>query len=362
MTSNHINKYLRDFLNKIFCVVGANSPYKLDDFVGVLLDAVEHTDFTNNTCVRINGPTGETVFSRLKDVNFNKIKNAFYSVLKSIFSLVKASLRNRKVALAFDITDEPYYGKLKGLWIHPQKPVQGSTGCFKFLTVSCTDRDNKFILGSLPVFIGANITKLVMELLQKAQEFIHIEAVLFDRGFDDYSLLDALQDVGLKYQILWRKHEWADKIFSTMKDEELKEVTRHASYRKHSIKHKLEIRFVLIKQYKRYKDSKAYDWVFATNTQYKTKSLYIDKYRKRWNIETTFRVLDNIQIKTTTKNKVIRYFINMFCCLVYNLWKLAKLLGSDFTLKNFVAAITRRVMGFLRVQHLSNTLFGVLHF
>lgn len=351
MASNHINKSIREFLNKIFCHVGANSPYKLNDFVNVLVDAAEHTGFINNTCNRVEGPTGETVFSRLKDADFEKIKNAFYSILKDIFSLLKTSLRNRKVALAFDITDEPYYGKLKGLWIHPQKPVQGSTGCFKFLTASCTDKNNNFILGSLPVCIGEDITNLVMELVQKAQEFVHIEILLFDRGFDDYILIKALQDAGLKYQILWRKNKWTSELFKRIKKGKLIEVTRQASYRKHSIKHNLKIRFVLIKRYRRYKHTKAYDWVFATNTRQKSKSLYIDKYRKRWNIETAFRVLDNLRIRTASKNEVIRYFINMFCCLLYNLWKLAKLLGSNSTLKNFVIVIANYIRSLFGVSY-----------
>ena len=61
--------------------------------MNVLLDAVEHTDFTNNTCKRVGGPTGETVFSRLKNADFEKIKNAFYNVLKNIFTLVKKLAR-----------------------------------------------------------------------------------------------------------------------------------------------------------------------------------------------------------------------------------------------------------------------------
>ena len=56
MSSQTIDKWIKKFLKNIFCVVGRNSPYQLNDFVHVLMDAVEHTDFTNNTCVRIGGP------------------------------------------------------------------------------------------------------------------------------------------------------------------------------------------------------------------------------------------------------------------------------------------------------------------
>ena len=343
MARHHIDKYLKKFLNNIFCVVGRNSPYQLNDFVHVLMDAVEHTDFTNNTCVRIGGPTGETVFSRLQKADFEKIKMAFFHILKSVYTLFKRLLRNRQVALAFDITDEPFYGKVEGLWIHAEQPVRGCTGCFKFLTISAVNRDNKLVWGSLPVSRGADIVELILELLQKARTFVHPEILLFDRGFDNLELLARLQEAKEKYQILWRKQAWATKILKKMKRGEVKEVTKVRKYSKDKSKYKVKVRYVFIKKYRRFANGKAYDWVFATNTRQKSQHFYVDKYRKRWGIETVFRVLDNIQIKTTTKNEVIRYFINMFCCLVYNLWKIFCVLEQKMSLKNFVIKIVHMV-------------------
>lgn len=339
MTSHHIDKYLKKYLKDIFCVVGRNSPYQLNDFVHVLMDAVEHTDFTNNTCVRIGGPTGETVFSRLQKADFEKIKNAFFNALKQVYPLFKRLLRNRQVALAFDITDEPFYGKIEGFWIHAEQPVRGCTGCFKFLTISAVNRDNKLILGSLPVSRGADIVELIMELLQQAQTFIHPEILLFDRGFDNLELLARLQEANVRYQILWRKQAWATKILKKMKRGEVKEVTKVRKYSKDKSNYKIKVRYVFIKRYRRFAKGRAYDWVFATNTRQKSKHFYVDKYRKRWGIETAFRVLDNIQIKTTSKNEVIRYFINMFCGLVYNLWKISCALEQKMSLKNFVVCV-----------------------
>jgi len=336
MGNQPIDKWIKRYLKDIFCGVGRNSPYQLNDFVHVLMDAVEHTDFTNNTCVRIGGPTGETVFSRLQKADFEKIKTAFLSILKPIYHLFKRLLRNRKIALAFDITDEPFYGKIEGFWIHAEQPVRGCTGCFKFLTMSAVNRDNKLILGSLPVSRGADIVELIMELLQQAKQFVSPEILLFDRGFDNLELLARLQEAKERYQILWRKHAWAKKIFKKMKRGELREVNRISTYSKDKSKHKIKVRFVLIKRYRRFANGKAYNWVFATNTRQKSQHFYVDKYRKRWGIETIFRVLDNIQIKTTSKNEVIRYFITMFCCLVYNLWKIFCVLEQKMSLKNFV--------------------------
>ncbi len=350
MARNHIDKRLKSFLKQIFCVVGHNSPYELEDFTAVLLDAAEHEDFTNNTTVRLGGPTGETVFARLKEADSDRISQAFLNELASMLGVIKRLLRNRKVALAFDTTDEPYYGKLEGFWIHPHGPVRGSTGCFKFISLSIVDREHKFVLGSLPVRRGADTVKLVKELICTAIRLVRPEVFLFDRGFDSYELVDELQKLGMKYNILWKKTAWTTKRFKKMKRGQISEVTFMRKYSKNKSTFKVKIRFVLIKKYKRYGKGKAYDWVFGTNTRYKFPHYYVDKYRKRWGIETAFRVLDNVNIKTTTKNEVIRYFINAFCCLLYNLWKVNNLLGTFSSLKNFVYKATAELKLSLRTQ------------
>lgn len=352
MTSQPIASYILRFLKGSFSERAQNSPYADIDFMHVLLDAVEHVDFTNNTCIRVGGPTGETVFNQLRESDFDQIKEAFYSVLDRILPSIKQVLRNRQVALAFDVTDEPFYGKVAGLWISPQQPVRGATGCFKYLTVSAVDQQNKLILGSLPVRIGADHVSLVMKLLQHARRYITPEVCLFDRGFDDHRLIDALQQAGVRYQILWCKHKWTKAEFKNMKNGSKKEVTRTVKYNHNKSYHKIKVRFVLIKKYIRYQGGKAFNWVFATNTRRKWQHQYVDKYKKRWGIETAFRVLDNIQIKTTTKNPIIRYFINLFCCLVYNLWKYARVLGCKVTLKNFVVQTVTVIKTAHRMHHI----------
>ena len=268
-------------------------------------------------------------------------------ILKRIYPLFKRLLRNRQVALAFDITDEPFYGKISGFWIHAEQPLRGCTGCFKFITVSVVNRDNRLVLGSLPVPRGADLVSLILELLRQAQTFVYPEMLLFDRGFDNLELLARLQEAKVRYQILWRKQAWATKILKKMKRGEVKEVVKVRKYSKDKSTYKVKVRYVFIKQYRRFAKGKAYNWVFATNTRQKSKHFYVDKYRKRWGIETVFRVLDNIQIKTTTKNEVIRYFINMFCCLVYNLWKITCVLEQKISLKNFVIRIVWIIRGII---------------
>ena len=50
-------------------------------------------------------------------------------------------------------------------------------------------------------------------------------------------------------------------------------------------------------------------------------------YRKRWGIETSYRVKKHSYLpKTTSKNYLVRLFYFMFSVLLYNLWILADIL------------------------------------
>ena len=335
MSSYNINKYIKNLLKHIFFVVGSNTPYKLADFLRVLLDAAEHQDFVNNTCNRLTGPTGETVFSRLQETDFEKIFSAFSLFLDNAFFLLRPKLRNRKIKLAFDITEEPVYGDVIGVWMHAEKPVRGSTGCFKFLTVSVVGQQERLILGSLPVRRGADIPKLVSALLDVAEKHIKTDDLLFDRGFDSYYLVDVLKQRRKKYLLLWRKQKFQKEIHAQMEYGETKEVVIERKYKMNFSSHKVMIRYVFIKR----KSEDDFDWVFVTNTK---KSL-IPIYKKRWGIETIFRVLDNVQIKTTSKNAIIRYFLNIFCCALYNLWKIQVISGIKISFKNFVCLFVANI-------------------
>ena len=96
-------------------------------------------------------------------------------------------------------------------------------------------------------------------------------------------------------------------------------------FHKNKTKYYVRTRFVIIKRYTYKDDNQPYDWVFATNRKLKSQMWYIRGYKCRWGIETIYRVIDEVRIKTTTLDKVKRYFLFAFSCLLYNLWKFANL-------------------------------------
>ena len=302
-------------------------------------------DFVNNTAVKLQpAPSGETVFNRLFECTHEKIELAFNSTMESLCKIAKPFLRNRKAILAFDTTYEPFYGDVSSnpFWIHEYKPVNGCNGCFIFITVSIVVGESKLILGVLPVRFGWNQADCVEKLINLARKYVVIEACLFDRGFCSYELIARLKTLKVGFEILWKKDKkketWLTKELKKLKPRQMKEFIKEDGYFcKNKTKYLVRTRFVIIKQYSYKDDLQPYDWVFATNRKLKSQMWYIRGYKCRWGIETSYRVTDEVRIKTTTLDKVKRYFLFAFGCLLYNLWKFANLfLKAKVSFSTFV--------------------------
>ena len=69
--------------------------------------------------------------------------------------------------------------------------------------------------------------------------------------------------------------------------------------------------------------------MFATNLPVNNASDFIKKipeeYRKRWNIETGYRVKNAFKIRTYSKSPVVRSLFFLIQCLLYNIENLLKL-------------------------------------
>ena len=135
--------------------------------------------------------------------------------------------------------------------------------------------------------------------------------------------------------VFWKKQgNWYKNHLDNLKDGEYCIINKCFKYNRNKTNYKLNSNFVIIKKFE-YEDRKD-DWIFATNLKLKSAEKYVRWYKKRWGIETIFRVTDDIRIFTTSTNPIIRYFLFMFTCFVYNLWKFFQFfIGNNFTLAEF---------------------------
>jgi putative transposase len=66
-------------------------------------------------------------------------------------------------------------------------------------------------------------------------------------------------------------------------------------------------------------------FITSSNVSEKNAGRFAELYRKRWGIETSYRVKGDFRPKTTSRRYVIRLFYFMFSTCLYDLWVLANL-------------------------------------
>lgn len=305
-----------------------------------LITAAVTLAFVNESCQSTGMVSkSQVIYRKLNGKTPEEIQAYYRAVTMQFLKMLKLYSRNRRFLLSFDLTEEAFYGDVSKaedkLYLHPGSIARGSEYYYKYLTVTITSTGlMNYFLDGMMIPIGCYIEDVMYEIIKFLLDHLPVEMVLFDRGFDSWGVIYKLQQLPVRYLIFWKKQgDWYKEPLDKLKNGECTTVVHHGTYNRGKSPIQVHSRFVLIKQLEY--EKKTYDWLFATNLDKNTSSSYVKRYKKRWAIETIFRVTDDIRIYTTSTNALIRYFLFMFTCLVYNIWKFFQLfLGEDFTLSN----------------------------
>ena len=281
-----------------------------------LLDAAAY-----NTYIETIGNKSDTLYLRTKE---GLTEMVTYSYLNYIERLsLKFGLKDKKLVLAIDYTDEDFYGDVQGVDIHGWTGKEGVTGKFKFLTCSIISDDvpEKIPLISIPISMGHYKSYAITHCLSLIKPHIgEIQLIIFDRGFYDKDLMYELKKSGYPYLIFVPKQKDKQEILFPLEKDEHVVIVHDFTVNKDKTKYSSETFLTFLKEIYDPKSEKNYDWVFATNIEEVALSNIIETYKKRWRIETSFRVQDDATIKCKSKEMKIRYFIFMFQQILQTQW------------------------------------------
>jgi len=247
-----------------------------------------------------------------------------YSYLDYIKRLSeKFEWKNKEFVLAFDYTDEDFYGEVQGFGIHGWTGDHGVTGKFKFLTCSIVS-DNihqKIPLISIPITLGHYKSYAITHCLELIKPYIGtIKLILFDRGFYDKDLMYELIQLKYPFLIFVPKQKDKQELLYPLQQGEHVAVIWDYQLNKDKTTYRFEAFLTFMKQIYDKKSDTEYDWVFATNIEEVALGNIIREYKKRWRIETGFRVQDEAQIKCKSTDMKVRYFFFVFEQMLQTQW------------------------------------------
>ena len=305
------------FLDKTFFFSHGNNNYAEE----IILAA------TANTYVETAKGKSDSLHLKIKQCNWENFLGVYQEIIKSYVK----RLNIRSGIIAFDTTTEPFYGKTNGLYFIGCEGKEGYKQEFEFLVMSLINeqKEEKIPLACIPVHLGFDCAKAIKDLLAYANKLFKIRFVLLDRGFYSTDVINALSR--FRYVML------IPKLSSEIK--QLSEIVE-CGYMHHKIKantgEEALTRIVLVRD-----SSDEFTWSFATNMILDDYFTYVSFYKKRWRIETNFRVEDEAKIKSKSIFPVIRYFYFTLGLLFHSIWLVFK---KEIPFKTFLIQTFKYIM------------------
>lgn len=321
---------IRQYLHKTLSLLRLGKRW-FQQFVACLIEAGRTISYLET----IEPSKSDSLHKAIKQADKEVFKREFEKTIRKALKKLKL----KKVKLAIDGTEDPYWGKY-GSFNTRARVHEKSDESWQYVTLSIVE---PFFLPlmSVPYRQIDDLDTLTIDLLEYARTLpFKIELVLFDRGFYHAHLIDYLENKEdkrpLPYLIFVPKN-------NAMKNYIAQTKGRVAMYR-HQMSHcrdktkwKPKTNIAVCKKVGRNKKGKWYDWCFATNQK---KGLYlVREYRKRWNIETGFRIHDEAKIKTKSSNPLIRYFYHLFSMLLIICWRVRNKIKGYEVFKRFLRIV-----------------------
>ena len=285
------------------------------ELLPILLEATAY-----NTYIETISNKADIFYLRCKESQISMMEYAYLNYIKGISK--KLNLNEKSVILAFDYTNEDFYGDVQGFDIHGWTGKDAVTGHFKFLTCSIVSDDipEKIPLISIPIRLGHYKSSVILHCLSLIKDYIgEIKLILFDRGFYDNDLMFELTKWKYPYLIFVPKRKEFKQLFEEL--EEKKTIFVHDyTFKKDMSTWEGETYIAFLKQIYDKRSDKNYDWIFSTNVEKIALGNLLQTYKKRWRIETQFRVQDEARIKCKSTEMKIRYFLFMFEQMLQTIW------------------------------------------
>ena len=312
--------------------------YSFQDTLNVLLCAA--TSATNSIESASNDLRMKTPYKHVPSadsihgyINSNSIDYMISSFRQINTEIIKhTNLKGTYQDAAIDFHDIPYYGDKNTSGIRGIKPKNGTSWGYSFCSLDIIG-DIKLTLDVIDINgLAKNYSILMESMIQRLKVMEIILRTLFmDREFFNNPTISTLQRLN-KYFIIAAK---SNKKINAILLEHKKKFGQTSTFFEYQFEKggkKFFIVAVLNPKYdpnsKKDKGNNEYH-LFATNLPVNNASDFVKKipeeYRKRWNIETGYRLKNAFKIRTCSKSPIARTLFFLIQCLLYNIESLLKL-------------------------------------
>ena len=318
-----------------------NCDYTKRDIVNTVIFAVSNNIFVEYGSKHLRGkgkpsPSSDDVFYHLNKLAKKDVVWLFNQVNHNLLSQAKKQgVFKKSITCGLDIHKIPWYGKTKDKHVLGMEKVRGTSFGHGYASIECVENGKRFTLSAYPLDQFTTKRGFITSLIEKARECVDIKYLFLDRGFFNVESIETLMDLSIYF------------VIPAIRNKQIKDIVKGF---KEKCKNGLtyEERYYLTKSYtmRRGKNSSVTfnlvvivespsklgdpwkDFVYITNIPVTSDNVFhlAEEYRKRWGIETGYRMKEDVRGRTCSRNYVIRLFFQLLSIILYNLWQLCNLI------------------------------------
>jgi hypothetical protein len=331
--------------------VPEGAKYTQDDTIAVISYAATSTANSIEAAVKelkrkmpdASIPSADTIFNYIYE---NKIEDilAFFRTINSEF-LALTGIPDEPVDVAIDFHDKGYYGDKNDQGVRGIKPKNGTSWGYSYLTIDMLS-EQKLTLDIVNITgLNKDYAILIEGIVKRVRAIgIKIGTMFLDREFFNLATIRALFDLEIEFimaaknnkrikrmlEVHKRKNGVTPVIFKyQFKDTSSPEfylvAIPNPDYDPADAKNKNEFR------------------LFATSINFGSVDEFVKRlpkeYKRRWNIETGYRVKNEFKIRTCSKEGVARVLFFAIQCIMHNFLNVQKSILSitAYELKSLIS-------------------------
>jgi hypothetical protein len=304
----------------------AEANYNYQELINVLLHAsTSPTDSlesaSNDLKLKIPNirvPSADTIFNYINANSIDNILSSFRKINNEIFGMM--DIKNNVHDIAIDFHDIPYYGCRDTPGIRGIKPKNGTSWGYSFCTLDIIG-NSKLTLDVIDINgLSKDYSILMESMFERIEKMgVKVGTVYMDREFFNNKVISKTEEHKLDFVIAAKSNKRIKEILQKHRKEH-GDTSTVFEYKFQEGEQTFNIVATWDKE-------KGYI-LFATNKKVDSIDTFVKKipqeYRKRWNIETGYRVKNDFKIRTCSKSPVARTLFFVIQCIMYNILNVLK--------------------------------------
>jgi DDE family transposase len=279
-------------------------------------------------------PAPETIRTALHVALPAALEGLRQRLTAGLHALVPSALRRTKVALAADLHLRPFYGDKATPGLYKGKRQAGTKRFFAYASLAVLDRGLRFTVGLVPVGNGQPLTEVLAALLGQAKAAgVRPRYLLLDRGFYAAEVVRWLQQARLAFlmPLIRRGKPAGPGQAATGTQPFFGAGCRPGWYAYGWVARPRQTDLQTGKKRKGpavavtvsvcvARSPAGKPWAFVANAVAWPPALVVQRYRRRFGIETSYRQLGQCLAQTTSTDRRVRLLLVGVALVVRNAW------------------------------------------